>query len=157
MKGSMVFVVAFLLLASGITTVTPSSNATEPTPKAVTLAEWNPQLDWIIAEAERDQLGLMQQQHMNAAASKVYWLLDAKLYILFHRYLEHLPATERLRAREEQQRWLIIRKQQAVAAADELFDREGTGWPLEHAQTAIKITKNRIQKIEARFHTIQER
>ena len=54
---------------------------------------------------------LKQQQPMNYTISNIGFLYDAKLYILFNKYIDSLPLKQRKEQINQQSKWLKIREE----------------------------------------------
>ena len=112
------------------------------------LSEWKPYLDQPINQIEASHEAAEVQQEMNYTATNLAFIKDAKLYILFHQYLESLPMTERESQIEEQRQWLKMRSQEQ----DEARSVYGTGSaaPQAGAMKLVEITDKRIAEIGKR-------
>lgn len=110
---------------------------------------WTPNVDQPIGQLEETLAKLEQQQPMNYTISNVAFLYDAKLYILFHDFLEYLPESERASQIAEQRRWLEQRKTQVNEAYMEY--EGGTFAPYSAGETSVSATMKRIAEIEGRL------
>jgi uncharacterized protein YecT (DUF1311 family) len=86
--------------------------ACSPKPVAQqTPLNWHPQLDQPIRQLEELLATIEQQQPMNYTSANLGFALDAKLYLLFERYLRSVSIEARPAMLEEQRNWLDQRKQ----------------------------------------------
>jgi uncharacterized protein YecT (DUF1311 family) len=110
---------------------------------------WEPYLDQPIQQLEEILKELQQQQPMNYTIANISFLYDAKLYILFHKYLETLPASKRSAAIRDQDKWLSKRNKAVDAACAEY--EGGSLAPYQGGSVKVEFTKIRIQVIESRL------
>lgn len=71
---------------------------------------------------------------------------EAKLFCIFHRYVEGLTPSKRKKAWRERNQWLLDRKKAIDAAAAEY--EGGSMAPYAGGQASIDFTKKRIRAIE---------
>jgi uncharacterized protein YecT (DUF1311 family) len=108
--------------------------------------DWHPRLDQPIQQLEEVLAATEQQQPMNYTGANLAFVLDAKLYLVFERYLNSLPDEARRAVLDEQRRWLRQRK----SATDEAYAEYegGTLASFAGSQAFIKLTKQRITALE---------
>lgn len=131
---------AAVLILSGCTTNGP------------TIAEelgWRPNLDQPARQLGEVLATTQQQQPMNYTSANLGFVLDAKLYLLFERYVGSLPGGRRQGAFEEQHRWLDERKRATDAAYAEYAG--GTYASFNANSAFIECTKRRIAELESRL------
>lgn len=107
---------------------------------------WNPDFDQPIQQLEQILSELKQQQPMNYTIANISFLYDAKLLILFHKYLEKLPVSKRpaeVKIQNEwiDERWRAIQKESAEYEG-------GTMGSFATGELKIELTKRRIRAIE---------
>ena len=120
-----------------------------PPPAATGKLDWHPELDQPIRQLEEVLAESEQQQPLNYTSSNLAFVLDAKLYLLFDRYVASAPAAERPGIFDEQRQWLEKRK----GAADEAHAeyKGGTFASFAGNRAFIDATKARINEIERRL------
>jgi len=86
---------------------------------------------------------------MNYTSANLAFVLDAKLYLLFERYIGSLPADQRALAMDEQRLWL----QQRIQAVDKAYAPYEGGTFASYAanEAFIDFTKQRIAVLERRL------
>lgn len=126
-----------------------SGCATSQSERSELFPHWTPNVDQPIRQLEETLPKLEQQQPMNYTISNLSFLYDAKLYILFHDFLESLPESKRASQIAEQSQWLEQRKKQVHEAYMEY--EGGTLASYAAGQTSVSATKKRIAEIEARL------
>jgi uncharacterized protein YecT (DUF1311 family) len=108
--------------------------------------EWNPDVDQALGQLEEILDTLGQQQPMNYTSANVGFVCDAKLYIVYSRFLDGLSKAECRRTWLEQERWLARRREVVKEAYAEY---EGGSLASLTANTAfIEVTKQRIAELE---------
>ena len=116
-----------------------------------TVPEWRPRLDAVIERVEGIQGETSQQQPFNAISAELQELYDAKLYVTFHAHLALLASTERTKAVEEQREWLDMRRRTSSSAADNQYERSGSGWSGACSAHMTSMTTARIRALETRM------
>jgi uncharacterized protein YecT (DUF1311 family) len=110
---------------------------------------WNLEIDQPIQQLEEILKTTDQQQPANYTISNIAFLYDAKLYILFQKYLETLSSAKQAEAWKDQEQWL---KKQKKAIDVAYAGYEGGSYATYSAgEASIKITKLRIAEIESRL------
>lgn len=132
------FIVALLMVAGC------SAKVAE---RSVAELEWRPDIDQPIGQLQAMLDATEQQQPRNYTSSNLAFALDAKLYILFHRYLETLDADARHDAIGEQGRWLDQRKSVTSAAYSKY--QGGTLASYAGNMAFIDATVRRIAEVES--------
>mgnify|MGYP000091366571 CR=1 FL=1 len=107
---------------------------------------WEPFIDQPIGQLEEILETLEQQQPMNYTISNICILYDAKLYILFDRYLDTLEPGAVAAAVAGQALWLDARADSVSIAASEYAG--GSLSPYVAGMRFIEVTKNRIDALE---------
>ena|ERR1700722_9035058 len=108
--------------------------------------DWHPNLDQPAQELEEDLANAQQQQLLNYRSSNLAFLLDAKLYILFDRYLTSLPLDKRTSAVGQQRTWLDQREQARAKAYAEY--EGGPLAPFAGNESFIEFTRTRIAELQ---------
>ncbi len=139
-KTTAILICAGLLLCSCATAQPNSSRL---------LSEWNISVDQPIRQLEEILVELEQQQPMNYTISNVAFLYDAKLFILFHEFIDQLSESVRASEIAEQRKWLTIRKVQIHDAYSEY--EGGTMASYAAGQASIDATRKRIAEIKKRM------
>ena len=131
-----------------IVVVACASCASKP-PAPVSKLNWHPQLDQPIRQLEEVLAATEQQQPRNYTSSNLAFVLDAKLYLLFDRYIASVPVADRPAIFDEQRQWLEKRQQ----ATDEAYAEYEGGTFASFAGNGAFIdgTKARISEIERRL------
>ena len=111
--------------------------------------QWEPNVDQPIRQLEESLAQIEQQQPMNYTISNIAFLYDAKLYILFYKYMENLNPKNRKEQINQQDEWLKIREEYVNRAYREY--EGGTFAPYNAGEAYIKITKERIEEIEIKL------
>jgi uncharacterized protein YecT (DUF1311 family) len=111
--------------------------------------DWHPRLDQPIQQLEEVLAATEQQQPRNYTSANLGFVLDAKLYLLFDRYIRSVPAADRSPIVEEQRQWLEKRRR----ATDEAYAEYegGTFASFAGNRAFIEITKARVSEIEQRL------
>jgi uncharacterized protein YecT (DUF1311 family) len=117
--------------------------------KSIQFPDWQPNIDQPIGQLEEVLVKLEQQQPMNYTISNVAFLYDAKLYILFHDFIDQLPEAARASEIAEQEKWLGQRKKLIGAGYAEY--EGGTLASFTAGQASIDATKKRIAEIEKKM------
>jgi uncharacterized protein YecT (DUF1311 family) len=122
------------------------------TPKPVTnlrSLDWHPDLDQPIRQLREVLDAAQQQQPRNYSAANLAFVLDAKLYLLFQRYVQGLPPDQRDPAVEDQRLWLKTR----VAATDQAYSEYegGTLASYSGSEAFINATQDRIDELNRRL------
>jgi uncharacterized protein YecT (DUF1311 family) len=125
-----------------------ASCASQP-PAATGKLDWQPQLDQPIRQLEEVLAATEQQQPRNYTSSNLAFVLDAKLYLLFDRYVASVPVAEQPAIVDEQRQWLEKRKQATHEAYAE-YER-GTFASFAGNSAFIDATKARVSEIEHRL------
>jgi uncharacterized protein YecT (DUF1311 family) len=110
---------------------------------------WHPHLDQPIQQLEDLLASTDQQQPMNYTSANLAFLLDAKLYLLFDRYLSTADPSRRPALLADQRRWLTRRAHLAADARAQY--QGGTLAPLAAHQAFIAATKSRITELQHRI------
>ena len=111
--------------------------------------DWHPKLDQPIQQLEDVLVATEQQQPRNYTSANLGFVLDAKLYLLFDRYIDSVPAADRPTMFAEQRQWLEKRK---LATAEAYAEYEGgTFASFAGSRVFIDATKARISEIERRL------
>lgn len=126
--------------------------ATSPPDRSRLFSEWNIPIDQPIRQLEEILAELEQQQPMNYTISNVAFLYDAKLFILFHEFIDQLSESVRASEIAEQRKWLTIRKAQIHKAYSEY--EGGTMASYAAGLASIDATKKRIAEIEKRMKAL---
>lgn len=111
--------------------------------------DWHPELDQPIEQLEEVLAAQQQQQPMNYTSANLGFVLDAKLYLLFERYLASIRAKERPVALDEQRRWLDERRRATHEAYMEY--EGGTLASLVGNRAFIEATRERVADLEQRL------
>ncbi len=117
--------------------------------QTIPFPDWNPHIDQPIRQLEEILTKLEQQQPMNYTISNVAFLYDAKLHILFHKFIGELSEAARSSQIEEQQQWLVKRAAKTREACAEY--EGGSLAPYSAGEVFINATKERIAEIEKRM------
>jgi uncharacterized protein YecT (DUF1311 family) len=118
----------------------------------VVTSEWSAENDWVPwLDQPIHQLEVLldsqeQQQEMNYTISNLCILHDAKLYIVFHRYLDTLDRRGREAAVLEQDEWLMARLDMVTEAGEEYSG--GTLRSLVAGRAFIDLTRARTAEVE---------
>ena len=131
-----------------VVVLTAGCSARVPEPGGGRL-EWQPELDQPIRQLREVLEATEPQQHRNYTSSNLGFVLDAKLYLLFHRYADGLDPDARMQAIDEQGRWLEKRKAATSAASDRY--RGGSLASYSGNTAFIEATQDRIAEIESRM------
>ena len=125
------------------------ASRTSPPPAATGKLDWHPQLDQPIRQLEEVLAATEQQQPRNYTSSNLGFVLDAKLYLLFDRYIASVPVADRPATFDEQRQWLEKRKR----ATDEAYAEYegGTFASFAGNRAFIDATKARINEVERRL------
>ena len=108
-----------------------------------------PEIDQPIRQLQEVLDASEQQQPRNYTSSNLAFALDAKLYILFHQYIETLDADARNEAIAEQSRWLDQRQTDSSKAYSAY--QGGTLASYAANMAFIEATKQRIAELESRM------
>ena len=141
-------VIAYVL---ALTMALGCASQTSPPPATTGNLDWHPKLDQPIRQLEEVLAATEQQQPRNYASANLGFVLDAKLFLLFERYVASVPAADRPAIVDEQRQWLEKRKR----ATDEAYaEYEGGTFASFAGNNAfIDATKARIDGLEARHQS----
>jgi len=131
-----------------IVAVACASCASNP-PATASKLDWHPQLDQPIRQLEEILAATEQQQPRNYTSSNLGFVLDAKLYLLFDRYVASVPEADRPEIVNEQRHWLEARNRATDVGYAEY--EGGTLASFAGNRAFIDMTKARISDIESRL------
>ena len=137
-----------LLMAGFAVFAALSLSCVKTRPNKFAQQDWQPNLDQSISQLEEILATLEQQQPKNYTIANLSSLYDAKLYLLFQNHLASLSDKVRAGEVERQRQWLEQRKKVVDAAYEEY--EGGTLASFNAGQASIKMTKERIKKIEGK-------
>jgi uncharacterized protein YecT (DUF1311 family) len=132
-----------------ITLAVLASSCTSPPAPSISDLNWHPDLDQPAGQLEEVLAATEQQQPRNYTIANIASVLDAKLYILFNRYIAGLPPTNRAAAIQEQCHWLERRNQETTKADAEY--EGGTFASFAGSRAFIEFTRARIALLQQRI------
>jgi uncharacterized protein YecT (DUF1311 family) len=151
MKSRSIVAVSVVLTIAATTLFAWAQSSAKP---QVSRDEWQINIDQPIQQLEQVLKSTEQQQPANYTISTLGFLYDAKLYIVFHKYLERLSPEKQAETRKEQERWLAHRKK---AIADAYAEFAGGSLASYKAGAAsIEITTARIAEFESRLRQVPD-
>ena len=138
---------AALLVLMAITIL---SCAQEPG-ASISSLDWHPRLDQPIHQLGDMLTDPAQLQDTGDTSANLGLVLDAKLYLVFERYLAALPAERRAAAIGEQREWLLERRQ----ARNQAFADYSQGAYAAFAgnRTFNEMTERRVAELERQMGT----
>ena len=139
-------VIAYVL---ALTMAVGCASQTSPPPATTGKLDWHPKLDQPVRQLEEVLAAAEQQQPRNYTSANLGFVLDAKLYLLFERYISSVPASDRPAIVDEQRQWLEKRKRATKEAYAE-YDG-GTFASFAGSRAFIEMTKARVSEIEKRL------
>jgi uncharacterized protein YecT (DUF1311 family) len=135
---------AVLIILFSICSLTPLFGQTKKVDEG-----WYPDINQPIGQLEEILETLTQQQPKNYTIANIYFLYDAKLFIVFQKYIHSLPRTTQLQAKKEQLNWL--RKREKISNSAYAEYEGGTLASYNSGQASIAFTKERIKQIELKL------
>jgi uncharacterized protein YecT (DUF1311 family) len=106
-------------------------------------------LDSLLKPGLEDASGDIPQQTLNRYLATMASIWDAKLLIVYVSLWDRLGAVEKTRLRQEQTAWIAKREKQAQAAGE--GEEGGSLAPAMYSDTFIKLTQDRIAKLQTRL------
>jgi uncharacterized protein YecT (DUF1311 family) len=125
------------------------ASRTSPPPATAGKLDWHPKLDQPIQQLEEVLAATEQQQPRNYTSANLGFVLDAKLFLLFERYIASVPASDRPAIVDEQRQWLEKRKRATEEAYAEY--EGGTLASFAGSRAFLEMTKARLSEIEQRL------
>jgi uncharacterized protein YecT (DUF1311 family) len=109
-------------------------------------------LDSLLKPGLEDGSGNIPQQMMNQYLATMASVWDAKLLVVYVTLSDRLSAADKSKLRQEQAAWVAAREKQAKAAGE--GEEGGSAAPAEYSDTFIKLTQERIAKLQAKLKAL---